>query len=275
MEPDFAVAMMEATVKIEQVLPSGQRAVGTGFLIGDTGPDGQPRVMLITAEHVLEGMTQRSVRVGFRVLNASQAWSFEPADLSIRNRDGQPLWQGHTSRDVAAIVVQVPADLARRAIPLHYLADPNAVSHDTVRPGTELMTLGFPRGLAANAAGFAILRTGRLASYPVGPTEGAPTFLMDFNVFSGNSGGPVFVDRQGDTSVAGAGREGAAFVAGILTQQVEVDHEALGIGIVTHARFVRETIALMDRGQPRRPVIASKPSVQSPGRPLDALHTQR
>ena len=56
-----------------------------------------------------------------------------------------------------------------------------------------MMTLGFPRGLAANAAGFPILRAGRVASYPVAPARIFPTFLLDFSVFPGNSGGPVFM----------------------------------------------------------------------------------
>ena len=36
------------------------------------------------------------------------------------------------------------------------------------------------------------------------------------------------------------------FIAGLLTQQVELNNERLEIGIVTHAKYIRETIALMD-----------------------------
>jgi hypothetical protein len=34
-------------------------------------------------------------------------------------------------------------------------------------------------------------------------------------------------------------------IAGILTQQVEIDHQQLQIGIVTHARYIRETVDLL------------------------------
>ena len=37
------------------------------------------------------------------------------------------------------------------------------------------------------------------------------------------------------------------FVAGILTQQVELNDQRLEIGIVTEASFVRETIGQLDR----------------------------
>jgi hypothetical protein len=40
------------------------------------------------------------------------------------------------------------------------------------------------------------------------------------------------------------------FVAGILTQQVELSGERLEIGIVTHAKFIRETIGLLDKPGP-------------------------
>ena len=36
------------------------------------------------------------------------------------------------------------------------------------------------------------------------------------------------------------------FIAGMLTQQVELNSQNLSIGIVTDARFVRETLLLVD-----------------------------
>lgn len=265
MEPDLAVAVMEATVKIEQPFAGGGRAVATGFLVSDTDPSGRPRVTLITAEHVLEDMPRLSVSMGFRVQDANHTWSFSPTDLRIRDDAGRPLWQAHTSRDVAALVVQVPPELARRAIPIRYLADRDTFEQNDVEPGSEMMALGYPRGLASNAAGFPILRAGRIASYPIGPSDQAPTFLMDFSVFPGNSGGPVFVARSGQS-----GREGE-FVAGILTQQVEVEHQPLGIGIVTHARFVRETIDLIDH--PARTTVRTEmhQDLPQPGDAANAL----
>jgi hypothetical protein len=35
------------------------------------------------------------------------------------------------------------------------------------------------------------------------------------------------------------------FIAGLLTQQVELNNERLEIGIVTHAKYIRETIDLL------------------------------
>lgn len=243
MQVDLSVAATEATVKIEQRQADGSRTIGTGFLVSDVAPDGQPRVILITAEHVLKDMPLASASIGFRVQNPDSNWSFQPAELKIRDTDGQPLWTRHPERDVAALVVEVAPEMVAEAIPAEYLATGEDFARLDVGLGDELLALGFPRGLSSNMAGFAILRAGRIASYPVGPSDEAPTFLMDFSVFPGNSGGPVFMasDRQGT-----ADPDRPQMIAGILTQQVEVGDERLGIGIVTHARYVRETLEQID-----------------------------
>ncbi|MBB5746361.1 trypsin-like serine peptidase [Brevundimonas variabilis] len=244
MEPDFSVAVIEATVMIEQQVGGNRKAIGTGFLVTDTAPDGHVRVVLVTAKHVFEEMPRASLEVGFRA-EINQEWAYTPADVNIRNSEGRPLWTSHPERDVAVIELRVPAELAAKAIPLAYLADDDSFAQDAVAPGEEFMALGYPRGLSSNAAGFPILRMGRLASYPIGASAVSPTFLLDFSVFPGNSGGPVL---RAPDSRDGRARHG--LIAGLLTQQVEVDRERMDIGIVTHARFVRETLGVLDGRQP-------------------------
>jgi hypothetical protein len=46
------------------------------------------------------------------------------------------------------------------------------------------------------------------------------------------------------------------FIAGLLTQQVELNNERLEIGIVTHAKYIRETIARLD--DPLAPVTIAR-----------------
>ena len=249
---DLAVELIHATVQLEQPLGDGTRTVGTGFLISAPGPDGAPRVVLITANHVFQKMPGANARIGYRISNPDGSWSYSPQSLKIRDGDGHELWTHHPNRDVAAINIKAPDEFARAAMPLSYLAADDTFARYSVNAGDEMMALGFPRGLSANAAGFPILRSGRVASYPLAPANIFPTFLLDFSVFPGNSGGPVFVSRppKADAPVkavdAPDGQEtGDGFIAGLLTQQVELNNERLEIGIVTHAKYVRETIALL------------------------------
>jgi S1-C subfamily serine protease len=246
---DLAVELIHATVQLEQPLGDGTRTVGTGFLIEAPGPDGTPRTVLITANHVFQKMPHAEARIGYRITNPDGSWSYAPKPLTIRDKDGAQLWTNHPTRDVAAIAIKAPPEFAKAALPVGYLANDDSFDVYRVSAGDEMMALGFPRGLSANAAGFPILRSGRVASYPLGPAKAFPTFLLDFSVFPGNSGGPVFVNRDrkaaGLTTVADAPAADSGFIAGLLTQQVELNNERLEIGIVTHAKYIRETIELL------------------------------
>lgn len=245
---DMALELIQATVQLEQPLGDGTRTVGTGFLIDSPGPDGAPRTVLITAHHVFQKMPGANARIGYRIANADGSWSYSPQPLKIRDGEGHELWTHHPSRDIAAITITAPPEFARAAIPLAYLASDDTFQVNHLNTGDEMMALGFPRGLSANAAGFPILRSGRVASYPLAPADVFPTFLLDFSVFPGNSGGPVFVTTQGlaeGPTPAGTSLPAPGFIAGLLTQQVELNSERLEIGIVTHAKFIRETIALL------------------------------
>src|SRR5690606_21426314 len=190
---DLTAGLIAATVQIDQPTPDGaQRRVGTAFLIEAPTPDGRPRTVMVTAAHVLDGMAASEARIGWRFARADGGWRFAPEPLVVRDADGAPRWTRHPERDVAVMAVSAPPEFARAAIPLGWLASPEALDVWQIGPGDELMTLGYPHGYAANKAGFPILRTGRVASWPLTPIGAFPTFLLDFAVYPGNSGGPVF-----------------------------------------------------------------------------------
>jgi hypothetical protein len=248
---DSPVSLIESTVQLEQVVKPGERVVGTGFLLSATNADGSPRTILITANHVFDAMKASEVQVGFRSATAGAGWRYTPATLKIRDDAGDALWTRHPTQDVAAITVTAPPEFAKAAIPLNYLATDDGPQERDMEPGDELLVLGYPRGLAANSAGFPILRAGRIASYPISPKT-SPTFLLDFAVFPGNSGGPVFYTAGLQRT---SKRPTQPFIAGILTQQVEINNEPLSIGIVTHAKYIGETVDLLYGGRRPAPIV--------------------
>jgi hypothetical protein len=160
-------------------------------------------------------------------------------------------------RDVAAIEVEAPPEFAKAAIPLAWLAQDDTFNKYSLGPGDEMMALGFPRGLSANPAGFPILRSGGWPRIRWRPASVFPTFLMDFSVFPGNSGGPVFMAQGARRRPGSTESQEVQFVAGMLTQQVELSGERLEIGIVTHAKYIRETIGHA-RQDGRAPLIQAK-----------------
>ena len=244
---DLTVSLINATVQLDQPQGDGTRTVGTGFLIDAPRADGTPRVVLVTAAHVFDRMPLENARIGWRAPLSDGSWRFTPASLKIRDGE-EALWMRHPDRDVAVMTIEAPEAFARAAIPQGWLADGYTFERFDVAPGDEMMSLGFPRGLSANRAGFPILRVGRIASYPLSPVVAFPTFLVDFTVFPGNSGGPVFL--TGSTRRRpGVPAPEHPFIAGVLTQQVELNSERLGIGVVAHAHYIREAIELLNQAE--------------------------
>lgn len=246
---DLTVGLIGATVQIDQNNGDATRRVGTAFLIAAPRADGSPRTVLVTAHHVLNGMGAADARVGWRVEMPGGGWRFAPEPLRIRDEAGQPVWTRHPDRDIAVMEISAPPVFARAAIPLGWLAGGEDLDAWQVGPGDELLTLGFPRGYSSNTAGFPILRVGRIASWPLTPIESFPVFLLDFPVFPGNSGGPVFWTPAA-RKLPGAVQPDHPFIAGVLTSEVRPSDEPLGIGLVAHASYVREAIALLDAAAP-------------------------
>lgn len=246
MSMDLASHLMAATVEVEQQLPDGRHMIGTGFLIDDPTPDGRPRTVLVTAAHVFNKMPGAQAHIGYREQGKDGAWRYDPQPITIR-AGTTSLWARDPDHDVAAIVVTAPPAFAKAAIPLAWLADDDAFSNAAIGPGDEMLVLGYPQGLSANSAGFPILRSGRIAS-PVDASTSSPTFLLDFHVFPGNSGGPVFaIPAAGVTDASLTAGDAKPVIMGMLTQQVELNSERLEIGIVTEAPFIRDALALLDK----------------------------
>jgi hypothetical protein len=240
MDADLSISLIKATVQIDQPSGPGKQVVGTGFTLSVPRGDQPPEVVLVTAAHVLEMMKSEKMRIGWRV-ETPQGWVYKPTTITIRNADG-PVWVQHPTQDIAVISIDALTAAGASVLPLAALADDKTFDALKVEPGEEMSTLGYPFGLSSNNEGFPILRSGRVASYPLGPTRTYPTFLIDMTAISGNSGGPVFLNEgkpaQGDTPKM-------PVIAGVLTRQVEQDTRRLELGLVTHAVFVRQAIDLL------------------------------
>jgi hypothetical protein len=242
---DLNMTLMRATFKLEQRQDDGVSTVGTGWLVrlpGAAYGGGKDRVALVTAAHVLNRMAKAEATIHWRYQDDGGAWHRDSKPLIIRDSTLAPKWAKHADRDIAVMLVLPPDQPRAHAIDFDLLGDESVFQDFDIRPGDEVLALGYPRGIAANELGFPILRSGRVASFPLWPANEFPTFLMDFAVFAGNSGGPVYMaDRARKRAGADEFHE-AQFVVGMLIQQVTLTDERLEIGIVLHATFVREAL---------------------------------
>ena len=253
-ETELNTVLMESTFRIES-----QNSVGTAFVMGRPFPNDSAKAayVLITAAHVLEEMQGDMATVYLRRKVDETNWARLPLQVQIRDK-GRPLWAKHPSADVAVMYIRIPTTVAIPLLSTELLADDKMLSQFEIHPGDVLQCLGYPLGMEANGAGFPILRSGRIASYPLLPTDSTRTFLLDFNVFKGNSGGPVYMVESNrmyhHTFYMG---QTVTFIAGLVSQEAtqmqqfvgpysaEMHQIQLGLAVVVHASLIKQAIFML------------------------------
>lgn len=265
---ELNTSLMETTFKLEGRNTQGQPTIGTVFIMGRPYP--QPpnqtsnqtpnerirvRYVLITAAHVLEEMQGETAILYLRRKVDAANWVRTPYPLHIR-ANGQPLWKRHPDADVAVMYLGLPIpDLM--VLTTELLADDKMLSDFEIHPGDEMQCLGYPFGLEANEAGFAVLRSGKVASYPLLPTNKTKTFLFDFRVFKGNSGGPVYFVQSNRTYKGGLRVGTIHFIVGLVSQESLMSQQISGpyseetrqfqldLAIVVHASLIKQAVNML------------------------------
>src|SRR5262245_29171775 len=249
-ELEFNTLLFQTTFKIEGPGASpGTLSLGTVFFMAKPVPDSKRfRFVMITARHVLENIQGEAATLNFRK-RTDTGWRRARYPLKIRD-GGQPLWTQLNDVDVAVMYVNLPDGIQIPIISTSLLADDEMLSQFEVNPGEELSCLGYPFGAESNGAGFAVLRSGKIASYPLLPTETTQTFLFDFEIFSGNSGGPVYLSSNNRT-YGGKMHTGETvhFIVGLVTQQLSANlssaKERLSLASVIHASLIKKAVAML------------------------------
>jgi len=109
--------------------------------------------------------------------------------------------------------------------------------------------------MVSTGGGFPILRTGRIASYPLTPMHVVKQWVFDAHVFNGNSGGPVYftsVNRLFKNQIHFGVSRG---ILGLVTQEghsplPEFANRDLDYGVVVPAQFIRETLDMLPAPPP-------------------------
>ena len=249
-ETDFNTAMMKNTYMIE-----GNGSIGTAFLSGISNKqDTKFFNILITARHVLDGIKGDSATLYYRIMQ-NDKFIKVPYRFAIR-RKGVNLYVSNPTEDVAVMYFEYLIQM--HTLPLKYFATDSMMKAIDIHPGDDVSILGYPFGLESNDAGFPILRKGMIASFPILPAKEYKTFLVDFQVFSGNSGGPVYfvqngarghnytLDFQRHQFIMGLVIQEEIFHEHIKTMDEEkiIDHK-LFVSKVIQAVYILETINLL------------------------------
>lgn len=242
------IELVRATYRVEN-----SKSTGSGFVVRLDAPDSSAvgKHLLITAAHAFEKMDGEQATVVLRQQNDAGVWSAVPRPIRIR--DGKtPQWRQHPEHDVAAI--RLPGDFPVEAIPVSLLADANDWQADSLEPGGLVRSVGYPHAaqFKPSPVGFPLTRIGCIASYPLTPFARHPTFLVDYNTFEGDSGGPVYAE------VANDGRTELKII-GLVHGQHFIDErysmiyqsglvrKRLGLAIIVNSQAILETIDLLQQ----------------------------
>ena len=166
---------------------------GTGFFYQSTGPP-----FIVTAKHVLRSSTtdpsedSRPVSVSIRLKTSL-------SDLSKARDVEIPLWKNDVPQfrwsnepvDLAAI--RLPATGIDDLQVFIYRSENVPPSNAYLPPGTDVLLVGYPRGLHDEAHNLPLIRSGSLSSFYGINFNDRPVFKVDSDLQEGMSGAPVLL----------------------------------------------------------------------------------
>ena len=147
---------------------------------------------------------------------------------------------------VRGMYLGLPKEFGVELLSMTALLEDQSLLEMDLHPGDEILCLGFARA-GRLTHGFPVLRSGRLASYPLTPMKTVGTWIYDATMYEGNSGGPVYFTFE-NRLIHGETHFG--MYQGILgliggrgpSKSSEVTDQPLSLSIIVPAIFIRETI---------------------------------
>ena len=252
---DLDTRLMLSTVKL-----TNPESTAGGSILSRPSPKNPKAVqyILVTAGHVFGGMKGEEATVLYRKRDAGGDYTKLPTKIKIRQGE-KPLWTEHPKADVTVFYLSPPAEAAVPSVPVDLLASDADLTKYEIHPGDVIKCIGYPHRFEANDAGFGVLRTGSIASFPLLPTKKTKSFLADLNTFEGDSGSPIYLSESNRFYAGSVHRGRVQLILGLMSGQHFIDEDIkmiygssklkhrLGLGIVVHAAFIREAIDLLPK----------------------------
>lgn len=217
---------MESVVALGMELPDKSKYwIGTGFLVGrkEESDPKQSTVYIITNKHVVKNQKLLYVR-----FNNSRESGVKDLPMPLVDQNDVPIFSKHPLKDVDIVAIQIiPQVILDNKLSLNFFdLEDHALALDQMKAtgvdeGSLIYSLGFPMNLVNDSVKAPICRLGcisRVADAFVNPAT-AELFLVDAQVFPGNSGGPI-VNRPEHISIDGTPHNTSANLIGILSAYI-------------------------------------------------------
>lgn len=180
------------------------KVIGTGFFVALDEKNGY----IVTAKHVFYEPTANwhpaELRIRFSWQEHKSVYDELGIALRLRDENGKDMWTAlDDGSDIAAIVPQSQI----RDVPVDAIFAKDFAGKDDVFEGASVVVIGYPGVIGNEYLIRSIIRMGIIAwTDPNAPFD--KPFLIDANVFPGNSGSPVLripigLSREGELSPFG------------------------------------------------------------------------
>lgn len=211
-----------------------EKGLGTCVIVNRrdmTSPSGIVPV-LVTCAHVLAAAPRGPYFIVLRL----PAQGANPQIVMLRidvSPDSTP-YVKHPRRDIAAMTIRLPPDIAK-LISIPSFISESSIAQSAPHVGDQILLLGFPKVFPGTEGGFPVFRSGIIASYSSGSEADLEKYLIHTNVYSGDSGGPVFA----------AGSRGDPKLLGLVSERIGPKVGAVPLAVAIDASVIRETLALL------------------------------
>lgn len=213
-----------------------KHGLATSFIVlrKDSSLPGGTVAVVVTAAHILSTAPKGPFYLAARVAQDGG----DPQIMLVELRppqSGGPIFVKHPLYDIGAFEIRIPPQLA------HLVTFPSFLQETAIRPerdrpraGEDVLFVGFPKVMPGTPGGFPVLRAGKIASYSGSGRQ--QVFLINGDVFPGDSGGPVFAVQHG----------GAPRLLGMVTARGgRSPDDAVPLAIALDAAVIRETLDLV------------------------------
>lgn len=204
--------------------------IGTGFLFGRPVHDSNPRtytVYLVTNKHVIANYTTIVMR--FNTLQGNQT-----CDLNLNLiQNGNQLWIGHPDLNVDVAAIQIDPEILSKNGTVFNFFEPeqhclsiSQMKQIGTSEGDFIYVLGFPMGQVTSLNNYVISRLGSIARIKDLLNFNQKSFLIDANVYPGNSGGPV-ISKPEFTFIQGTQSNTSAHLLGMVKSYIPYNDTAV------------------------------------------------
>jgi V8-like Glu-specific endopeptidase len=188
---------------------------GTALVIGVDSQTGY----IVTAKHVFydpeKNWHPKELKLRFAWQEQKSVFEELGTTLTLQDAAGKDLWKSlDDGSDLAAI--ELPTDIIKKN-PAHGIGLPDFATDADLFMDAPIIVLGYPGVVGNEYLVRAVVRQGIVAwTNPIDPMK--QTFMVDANVFPGNSGSPVFKLPTGLTKEGAFAVGGKAAFLGILSK---------------------------------------------------------